>query len=144
MNEIIGAVYPIPQRLVDRLFDGKTKVFVKYVAHNTTKLAPRHRVVFYASHGIGKLIGEGIIEKVEFLNPDAVLARYRRDLFLNDEEFQAYVRRSPSRTPSKEMMTLALKKLKRYTTPMDYNRPITMAGQYLTREEYRAFFQKES
>jgi len=137
MKEIIGVIYPIPLGLVDRLFDGKTKVFVKYLARNTTKLEPRHKVVFYASHGSRKLIGEGTIEKAEFLNPEAVLARYREDLFLNVEEFQAYVRRSPSRTPSKKMLTFVMKKLKKYPKPVDYDRPVTMAGQYLSVDEYR-------
>jgi hypothetical protein len=134
---MIGAIYPIPIELVHRLFDGKKRVFVKYVAHDSTKLAPRHKVVFYASHGSRKLIGEGTIEKVEFLNPEAVLARYREDLFLNEEEFQAYVSRSPSRTPSKKMLTFVMKKLKKYSKPVDYDRPVTMAGQYLSVNEYR-------
>lgn len=134
---MIGVIYPIPIELVNRFFDGKTRVFVKYVAHDSTKLAPRHKVVFYASHGSRKLIGEGTIEKVEFLNPEAVLARYRENLFLNEEEFQAYVRRSPSRTPSKKMLTFVMKKLKKYPKPLDCDRPVTMAGQYLSVDEYR-------
>lgn len=142
MNEIIGVIYPIPIEFIDRLFDGRTKVFVKYVAHNTTKLAPRHKVVFYGSHGSRKLVGEGIIEKVEFLTPEAVLSRHKEDLFLNQEELLAYVRRSPSRTPSKEMLTLVMKKLKRYPATVDYNKPITMAGQYLTAAEYDSLMRK--
>jgi len=137
MNEIVGVIYPIPLGLVNRLFDGKTKVFVKYVAHNTTKLEPGDKVIFYASHGSRKVIGEGIIEKAEFLNPEVVLARYREDLFLNEEEFQAYVRRSPSRTPSKKMLTFVMKKLRKYPKPVDYYRPVTMAGLYLGVDEYR-------
>lgn len=129
-------MYPLPIELIDRLFDDRPKVFVKYVAHNTTKLLPKHKVVFYGSHGSRKLIGEGTIEKVEFLTPEAVLSRHKEDLFLNQEELLAYVRRFPSRTPSKEMLILVMKKLKRYPVPVDYNRPITMAGQYLTAAEY--------
>ena len=137
-NDIIGAIYPVPMRLVNRLFDGKTKVFVKYIAHNTTKLQPRHKVVFYASHGSRKLMGEGTIEKVEFLPPEAVIARYREDLFLEADELQAYAKGSPSRTPSKEMLTLVMKKMKRYPDPISYNRPITMTGKYIYTNEYRS------
>jgi len=143
MNEIVGSVYPIPAELADRLFEGNTKVFVKYVAHNTTRLEPKHKVIFYASHGSKKLIGEGIIEKVEFLTPQKVLEKYKDQLFLNETELHAYVTRSPSRSSSKEMLTLVLKKLKRFPKPIDYNKPITMAGQYLSHSEYNSLIQKE-
>jgi hypothetical protein len=139
---MIGVVYPLPIELIDRLFDGRPKVFVKYVAHNTTKLAPKHKVVFYGSHGSKKLIGEGTIEKVEFLTPETVLSRHKEDLFLSQEELLAYVRRFPSRTPSKEMLTLVMKKLKRYPVPVDYDKPISMAGQYLSAAEYCSLIRK--
>lgn len=142
MSEIIGVIYPIPREFVDRLFDGKTKVFVKYVVHNTTKLAPKHKVIFYASHGSKKLVGEGTVEKVEFLSPEAVIAKYKELLFLNETEFYAYVGRSPSRTPSKAMLTLVLKKLNKYPKPVGYNRPITMAGQYIGVNEYNSLIGK--
>lgn len=136
MSDIRGAIYPIPKKFVDRLFDGETKVFVKYVAHNTTKVAPKHRVIFYASYGSKKLVGEGTVERVEFLSPEAVIAKHKEQLFLNESEFYAYVGRSPSRAPSKEMLTLVLKKLHKYPKPIDYSRPITMAGQYLRADDY--------
>jgi len=142
MNEIVGSVYPIPAELADRLFEGNTKVFVKYVARNTTRLEPKHKVIVYASHGSKKLIGEGIIEKVEFLTPQEVLEKYKDQLFLNENELHAYVTRWPSRSSSKEMLTLILKKLKRFPKPIDCNKPITMAGQYLTAEEYSSLIQK--
>ena len=138
MNEIFGIIYPVPVKFVDRFFNVNVMVFVKYVAHNTTRLAPKHRVIFYASHGSKKLIGEGTIEKVEFLTPDEVLAKYKDELFLDEAEFNAYIRRSPSRTPSRKMLVLQLKKLRKYGTPIDYNKPMTMAGQYLSAEEYKS------
>jgi hypothetical protein len=142
MNDIVGTIYPIPVELVERLFEGNAKVFVKYVAHNTTRLAPKHKVIFYASHGSKKLIGEGTIEKVEFLTPQKVLEKYKDQLFLNEAELDAYVKRSPSRSSSKEMLTLVLKKLKKFPKPIDYNKPITMAGQYLSAEEYSSLIKK--
>lgn len=139
---MIGVIYPLPIEFIDRLFDGRPKVFVKYTAHNRTRLVPRHRVVFYGSHGSKRLIGEGTIEKIEFLTPEAVLSKHKENLFLNQEELLAYVRRVPSRTLSKEMLTLVMKKLKRYPVPVDYNKPITMAGQYLTAAEYSSLIHR--
>jgi hypothetical protein len=142
MDEIIGVIYPVPMEFIGRLFAGKTKVFVKYVAHNTTRLMPRHKVVFYGSHGSRKLIGEGTIERVEFLTPEAILSKYGEYLFLNQDELQAYVESSPSRTRSKEMLTLVMKRMKRYSAPLNYDKPITMAGQYLTSSEYNSLTHK--
>jgi hypothetical protein len=84
------------------------------------------------------LIGEGTIEKIEFLSPETVLAKYRTGLFLNETEFYRYVKKMPSRASTKEMMVIVLKKLKRYPRPVHYDRPMTMAGQYLSDEEYSA------
>jgi len=142
MSEIVGVIYPVPSKFVDRLFNEKANVFVKYVAHNTTKLVPKHRVIFYASHGSKKLVGEGTLERVEFLSPETVIARYKERLFLNESEFYAYVGSSPSRTPSKLMLTLVLNKLSKYPNPVDYGRPITMAGQYLGVNEYNSLIGK--
>lgn len=143
MNEILAVIYPIPVELVDRLFDGKTKVFVKYVAHNSTKLTPKHKVIFYGSHGSKKLVGEGIIEKVEFLTPEEAITKYKEELFLTKDEIYDYVKRSPSRNLSKEMLTLVLKRLKKYRKPIQYPKPITMAGRYLSSSEYSPLTQKE-
>ena len=143
MREILGVIYPIPVDFADRLFDGKPKVFVKFLPHNSTKLAPRHKIIFYASHGSKKLVGEGIIEKVEFLTSEKVLTRYKDDLFLNEAEFYTYVKRSPSRTSSKEMLTLVLRRLRKYPKSIEYDRPITMAGQYLSAEDYNSLMQNK-
>jgi hypothetical protein len=143
MRELIGVIYPIPINFIDRLFDGETKVFVKYVAHNSTQLTPKHKVIFYGSHGSKKLVGEGIIEKVEFLTPEEAITKYKEELFLTKDEIYDYVKRSPSRNLSKEMLTVVLKRLKKYRKPIQYPKPITMAGQYLSSSEYNSLMQKE-
>lgn len=140
---MIGVIYPIPISFTERLFDGKTKVFVKYVAHNSTQLAPKQKVIFYGSHGSKELVGEGTIEKVEFLTPEKAIAKYKDELFLTKDELYDYVKRSPNRTPSKEMLTLVLKRLKKYHNPIQYHKPISMAGQYLNSNEYNSLMQKE-
>jgi hypothetical protein len=136
MNRVIGAIYPIPLEFTDGLFNGKIKVFVKYVPHNTTRLVPKHKVVFYASHGPKALIGEGTIEKVEFLQPETVIKKYRTELFLNETEFYKYVKRTPSRALSREIMVIVFKKLARYRKPINYDKHMTMTGHYLDIEEY--------
>lgn len=136
MREIIGVIYPIPVDFVDRLFDGKPKVFIKYLAHSSTRLVPNHKVIFYASRGPKKLVGEGIIEKVEFLTPEEVLSTYRNKLPVSEAELHKYVTWISLRDASKEMLTLSLRKLRRYPVGIDYGKPMTMAGKYLSHEEY--------
>jgi len=142
-RRITAAIYPVPCHLVDRFFEGKSKVFVKFLARNTTKLAPKNKIIFYASHGSKKLIGEGIIESIEFIPPEIVLSKYKKELFLSEAELHAYVKRSPLRTYSKNMLTIVFKKIRKYAEPKKYNKPITMAGLYLDANEYRCLFQKE-
>jgi len=143
-SKTAGSIYPVPAKFVSNLFKNKTVVFVKYTAHETTKLRPGNRIVFYASQGPKELVGEGIISLIEFLPPKDVLAKYRDQLFLNEDEFQEYVNSSPLRDSSKKMLTLMLKSVKKYSNPLRYNRPLTMAGQYFSANEYRSYFLERS
>lgn len=55
MDKIVGVVFPVPQRWVNRLLIEDRNVFVKYVSGvkdiQGIKIAPKHRVLFYVSHG---------------------------------------------------------------------------------------------
>jgi len=143
MSRIVGVVYPIPLWFVDRLFVAHRSVFVKYVARTTNlRIAPKHKVVFYASHGSREVVGEGVIEAMEFLTPKEVLEKYSVKVFLSKDELMEYAMRQPKRTLSKKMLTLTLSKLKRYPQGIRYKRPLTMTGEYLTKEEYDALLQR--
>jgi hypothetical protein len=143
MSKIVGVVYPIPLRFVDRLFVAHRNVFVKYVARTTNlRLAPKHRLVFYASHGSKEVVGEGIIEKVEFLTPQEALEKYADKVFLNEDELKEYTIGQPQRTCSKKMLAITLSRLRRYHKAIKYGRPLTMAGEYLTEEKYWALLKK--
>lgn len=145
MNKIVGVVYPIPLQFVDRLFIAHRNVFVKYVARTTNiRIAPKHKVLFYASHGSKEVVGEGVIEAVEFLTPKEALEKYGDQVFLNKAELTEYTMRQPKRTSSKKMLTLILSKLRRYPLGVKYERPVTMTGEYLTEEKYRTLLQKVS
>lgn len=131
--------------LVDRLFVAHRNIFVKYVARITNlRITPKHKVVFYASHGSKQVVGEGVIEAIEFLTPKEVLEQYGDKVFLSEGELMEYTMRQPKRTSSKKMLTLILSKLRLYTQPIKYGRPVTMAGEYLTEEKYGALLQKVS
>lgn len=135
-TETRGAIFPIPDLFKDRLFDGKHNVFVKYLSHNSTKLTARKKILFYASGVVKALVGEGEIEKIEFLLPQEVIRSYGNELFLSESEFKTYGRSSASRAPSKKVLTLVLKKLRKYPKPIKLIKAMTMAGLYINAEEY--------
>ena len=143
MRDIAGVIYPIPLEFVSRIFAEQKKVFVKYVAHETCiGLVPKNKILFYASLGQKEIVGEAIIKTIEFLTPIRVLEKYGDNVFLNRDELMEYASQQSSRTISKKMLVLVLSKPRRYARGINYEKPITMAGEYLTKERYNALFQE--
>lgn len=134
MNQIAGVIYPVPKQFVDRLLVEKRNVFVKYVrAPGSSKVAKNDKVLFYASQSSKQIVGEAKIENVEFLAPSQALAKYGNKLFINAEELEAY---RANRDPSKKILVLVLSNLRRYPEPKIFKKPITIAGLYITKDEY--------
>lgn len=137
MSQIIGVIYPIPLQYVNRIFLQNRNIFVKYLPRTSTKLKPNHKAIIYASHGFKEIIGEGIIECIEFLTPDEAWQKHGNKIFLDKKELQEYTISQPTRTSTKKMLVITLRKLKKYKSGIKYLRPITMTGQYLTKEDYK-------
>jgi len=143
MSRIVGVVYPVPINLVGRLFTSRRNVFVKYLPRTTSiNLRPGDKVLFYASHASKQVIGEGIIKDIEFLTPDEALSKHGDKLLLNKEELANYTARQPMRTSAKKMLALTIDKATEYATPIRYPRPLTMAGEYITKEKYESLMKK--
>lgn len=51
-----------------------------------------------------------------------------------------YASLQSSRSISKKLLVLVLSKPRRYAKGVNYKKPITMAGEYLTKERYDALF----
>ena len=136
MEKMVGAIYAVPLDKIYKLFDGKSKVFVKVTGHRSTKLLPKHKIVFYESRGNKKIVGEGIVVTVEFLTPEEVLEKYQDELFISEEEFADYIGKRH------RVLTLRLKGLKRYSQPIQSKTAITMGGKYLTAKQYDLLFQE--
>lgn len=137
MGELVGVIYPVPVHLIQSIFSGGPKVFVKYLPHYSTRLNKGNKIIFYESRGSKCLIGEGVISSIEFLTPNEVLNNYRKLLFLSEKQFDDYVKLWPNRDPSKWMFTVKLTKINKYMNPIMYKNPITMAGRYISKEEYQ-------
>jgi len=138
-------VYPVPVDLVDRLLIENRNVFVKYLPHTTKNpLQQGDKVIFYASHHRKELVGEGIVEKAEFLSSEEAISRYGEKIFLSRDELTAYTRQQPSRDSSKKLLVAVLTKLTKYKKGIVYPKLITMAGEYLTKEQYKKLLAKQA
>jgi len=143
MSKIAGVIYPIPLRFIKRILSEKRNVFVRYLPHSTCpRLAPRSKILLYASRGQKEIVGEAMINKIEFLTPDEVLEKYGKKVFLNRDELMTCASQRSSRTTSKKMLTLVLSVPKKYSKGIKYKGHMTMAGEYLTEDIYKALFEE--
>ena len=136
MSKIIGVIYPILPRFVKRIFDDNRSVFVKYVAHPNYLRTGVRKILFYESQGNKEIVGEARIKTNEFLTPLEALQKYLNKIFLDKDELMEYASSRPSRTLSRKMLVLVLTKPVKYSKGIKYEKPITMAGKYLTEEDY--------
>jgi len=95
------------------------------------------KLVFYTSKN---LVGEGIVEKVERMNPKVAWSRYEKQIFLNKNQYNEYSARSPISGEDRKMTDSTiffLKNLKKYKKPIKSAFNVTPVGRYLSREEYQ-------
>lgn len=137
MSEIVGIIVPIPKDLMDRILTEKRNVVVKYTNKNAYfKIREKNRVLFYESRGSKQIVGEGRIDGVYTLTPKEAWEKFGDKMFIDQKELEAYISRQPNRTPLKKMLVLVLYRLTRYPEPKKFKKSISMAGQYITKEEY--------
>lgn len=130
----IGVVYPILPQHVDRMFDEKKDVFVKFSKHR--HLAEGSVIVFRVS-GRKEFAGEGVIKKVEKLEPNEAWNRYGDRIFLTKKDYDKYVSRSPlGERKSRTIAVYVLRQLRKYKKPVPANKRMTVAGYYITRKDY--------
>lgn len=131
--KMIGAIFPILREHVSNLFGGDRDVFVKFTKLNLDRSS---LIVFYVSRE-KLLFGEAKVGHIERLNPDAAWSRYRNRVFLNEEEYDRYVRVSPISKEDRKMHEVTvfeLQNMRKYKRPVRSVYPITPSGRYLTKE----------
>jgi len=133
-EEILGAIFPLPEDIANRILDKKRKIFAKFSKMN--RLQPGHKILFYASHGTNGIIGEAVIESIEFLKSTEIMKKYRADLYLTPKEFEKYVKERWSEKGLPEMLVIKLKNHKKYEKPVKPKTMVTVSGRYLTKQEY--------
>lgn len=132
-----AVVYPIRPEHIARLVGGKD-IFCKYIGkHRRTKICRGTRLLFYASGGSYEIKGEGIVERIAFHSLDELLKLYRKRLFITEDELVAYKNKFP-RPAEEPLLVLALKKIRKFETPIRIPKAVTMAGLSLTKDQYEA------
>jgi hypothetical protein len=133
-DEIIGIVFPLlPQHTMRLLEEGK-KVFVKYFGRDNapTRLKSGHRLFLYESKGTRRIVGEAKIREIRRGTAAEIWSTFGNDLFLNKQEFDAYVGERKQRS----MLVLVIGSPLRYADPLSRDKPLTMAGEYMTKQAY--------
>lgn len=130
-EEIVIAAFPVPHYLMKRFFeDGKT-VFIKNSKFQ--QLKPGSKIIFYASREIHAYVGEGTVEKVEFLTPKETIQKYSKELFLTENECNTYAR---EKNVSK-FLVVRFSEIKEYKNPVKPKRFISIGGKYVSKAEYK-------
>jgi len=140
LRDIFGAIFPISPENVSSLFNQKKSAFIKFTKFK--KLQRGSKIVFYTCK---KLVGEGIIEKVERVEPKIAWSHYGKQIFLNENQYSKYTARSPISGEDRKMTQITiffLKSLKRYKNPIRCIYNVTPAGRYLTQVEYQRIGKK--
>ena len=132
----MGFVFPIRPQHANSIFEKEKEVFVKF-GGRLKKLQSGAKVIFHVS-GEKFLIGEAIIKSIERMTSEEVWKRYGAKLFLTRAELLEYARRSPlgEERRKKELTVYVLTKVKKYRKPVSPKRRMTIAGYYITRDEY--------
>ncbi len=135
MDEIIGVAFSLPKDAIEFMFSNNRDVFVKYISHvpikkTSVKIKKGMKLYLYQSGGTKQIVGEAVIEKIDFLNMSAILENYSERLVISEKMFQQY---SKGRE-DKRALIFELSNLKKYNIGVNLSKPINMGGLYITTE----------
>lgn len=131
---VLGIIFPLSQRHIERFFEENKTVFVKFYGKESlpSRLRPGSKLYFYQSGGGKEIVGEAKIVDISSGTLDQVWSRFAGSLFLSRSEFEAYVGERKQR----RMLVLVLERARKYQFSLRLNRPVTMAGEYMTQETH--------
>lgn len=139
---IIGVIYPISKDVEDRVFNDKKNVFTKYIAHTpsekTIRIKSGDKLFFYKSKSGRKVVGESIIDSIEFLNYHQTVKSYSENTIISPEKLKKY----SNGRENKKMLVFHLKKFKKYKNEKTLKKPLTMAGLYVTTNNINKIFEE--
>ena len=134
-------IVPVPSHLLMRIFKQKKNKIIK-VATIFKQIKPGLKVLFYSSHEIHAVVGEGTIETCKIISATYLRKNYNKlngDLFITKKELKDYL----SQRKRSKFLVISLKNIKQYKKPVKLKRFVPMAGQYLTEKIYRQIVSKQ-
>lgn len=135
LPEVIGVIYPLPESAISRAFKGNKTIFVKFTTHEPTRKTKnriRNGIKFYFyQSGSGKIIvGDAKISKLEYLQKEDIVVKYKNNLIITESELNNYA----NGREGKSLLVLHLARLRRYKKPIKLKKSVTMTGQYITQK----------
>lgn len=112
--------------------EGEKKIFVKFVGRAPKMLQPGAKLFFYESRSKKEIVGEARITELSYGTVGEVVEKYANDLFLTRKELEEYA----GDRRGKRMLVLRLSNARKYSLPLRMDKPVTMAGQYMTKRMY--------
>jgi len=127
---VIHAVLPSH---VERLLSGKSDAFGKYVGFGriSEPLASCRMLMIYESHRSKNIVGDARIHRLDFMTADQIVKGLGDRFFLTEIELDSY-----SNGRRRPLLVFELHHFRRYITPIALKRPLTMAGQMVSRSEF--------
>ena len=132
-----AVIYPLLPEHISRILNGKS-VFCKYIGKpQRLRIREGTILIFYSSGGSHEIVGEAEVTKVEFCSVEETLEKYRKGLFLTEEELMAYSGRF-LRPRDEPLLVMSLRGAHEYSVPIRLPKPVTMSGMTLTEDQYKA------
>ena len=127
---VVHALLPIHVR---RFFGGHHDVFGKYDRWTEIgeSLAECKKLLVYESHASRQLIGEAQIARMRMMESEEIVSRYGKRFFLEPAELSAY-----SKSRRRPLLVFELVDIRKYPRPVSLRKPVTMAGQYVSKPMY--------
>lgn len=134
MKMTFGIIYPLPLQIAYRILQDKKSVFVKYPIHDTIppNLLSCRKLLLYISRSNKEIAGECDILLINLMTISEAVSKYGDKLFLTEEELIKY---SNGRC-DKNMLVIELGNIIKYSEPRYLGHGITMAGEYISKENY--------
>lgn len=146
-EEVVGAAYPVPSDLLERIFSGKD-VFIK---HPTCfkELSKGKKILFYSSRVVRAIVGEATVKDIGMMKIDEIYKKYGDRVFITREEARNYSRPLKDRGkggPARDVtfLVLELSDVRKFDKPVKPKRFVTAGGKYVTKREYESILKESS
>lgn len=133
-REILGVLFPIAPKNVERIFKGANIVlkFGGLRSLNNTKIKPGIKFFIYQTQTDKKIVGEAMIKEACLLSWNEISKKYSADnFFAPTEDILHYI---GSRKDDK-LLVLFLESIKKYPIPKNYNKKMTLSYHYIFKNE---------